>query len=1125
MENIGRFGAPLNDPAHRSFGKAPIQAVLDDAPTLPNGFPALRAPRHGEPRLAAFRMTGARTSATPMTRARDLPPYTGPVTGEQYVLDPVTEAEMLAERQTAATAPAYTGPETGEQFSSPEVVAALGEIQRDTHSHRRTGREPLLRRHGQRFASFSVIGAVVFGLGVAVQWILVRAGAGYYGSYAAQAVFSIELSFALSRAFTWGDRRTNLWLSCWRFNAQKLALTVPNLGLYALLVQLGAGWLVANVAVTAVFTVANYVTGDLWSFAASRARSHRRDRRATATAMSIPPLPDGPLPSVSIVIPCKGNERTIRATVGSLLGQDYPALAEVILVGDVGDSTWAALSDVTDPRLIMLEQEKTPGQRDPNVKRHKGLLKARGDVLALADSDIVMDPDWLSTGVALLAAQGGGLVAGGMRAIHPHRYWPRFVDRNSLAAKTSRLSRPYFMTTANFGARGRKPPLTANALFTRDLYDSCPLDVAWAYGYEDYEWYWRLAKAKHTVQYNGALTAAHHHREKFGQLIREYRRSAQGCAEFIRRHPDSPLARKRRGQAAVLPVSATVASAAAAVAIATGFGAVIATMVAVGLTGLAVREGMRSRSLEALAYPAAAFTLGGVFAVTLAGSLLRPGERSAPAWDKEDAGRATQPLHRAGEKRSPRYVTTAVTTAILFAGFVTRFLGLASKPNWQVDEVTYYAIAKNLLQNHQLSLPTPYGLSWQPFLWHPPLYFILLSRWFALVGAGVYQARILGVIAATVTLAILSRVVYRAYGRTTSVVCTLFLATDGWLLYIQRCSYIENVLMLAGVGTVLAYQAALRTDNKYWYVIAGALGGFTAVFKHTGAYILFAILIHWVMTRKNHRNHAILSAVAATVIATYAVSMVHAWGSVYESQTLTQAERVTGFASSEGTLTSPIAFVQLMTEQYAVFWPSLIAGLAGIFLVFRDLYRSVRGRTLLFSNSVIAAWVLSGVVIFGASDIKYPQYFEMVLIPAYIYLWSTCVRAYDAGKLRSAMATIAAGIVVVLGLASFTIRSTGNNPLAEAAAWMTENVPQSAVVSAESPLGYDIPQQYCKPYEQSPPTVQCEENTQYIISWVTDLQSDNPRHYPGITAMLARSHVLATFSDFQGTIYIREVDR
>ena len=521
----------------------------------------------------------------------------------------------------------------------------------------------MLARHGSRFMSFSVIGIVVLVLGVAVQGLLVRFGAGAYGSYAGQAIFSIELSFLLNRRFTWQGRNTGLWRSFWRFNAQKLLLTIPNLALYALMIELGSGWLIANLGTTVVFTAVNYATGDLWSFA------RRGSRRLQMTPGSSPESttsyyepngapyagyyyepngapyadpraiheglqPPGALsmrsappmrqrhPFVSVVIPCKGNESTIRATVAALLAQDYPALIEVILVGDVGDSTWSVLADMRDPRLILLEQEKTPGKYDPNVKRDKGFRKASGDILALADSDIVMDPDWLSKAVALLRSQGGGLVAGGMRSIHD-TYWGRFVDGNVLAAKTPRVSRPYQVTAENFGRRGSKPPITANAVFTRELYESCPLDVAWAYGYEDYEWYWRVAKAGHKIVFSGGLTGAHHHRRSFRRLVTEYRQSSFGCAHFIRRHPDSPLARKRRYQAFGLPIAALVGGIGFVSAAGAGYATAASAIAVAALAGLAGREMIRSRSLEAVTYTRPRSCSASYYIANLAGGLLR----------------------------------------------------------------------------------------------------------------------------------------------------------------------------------------------------------------------------------------------------------------------------------------------------------------------------------------------------------------------------------------------------------------------------------------------------------------------------------------------------------------------
>jgi putative flippase GtrA/GT2 family glycosyltransferase len=475
-------------------------------------------------------------------------------------------------------------------------------------------------RHGFRFSLFALIGGGVFVAGLGLQVLLVRyAHFGPDPAYAVQAIFSIELSYLLNRHLTWRDRSIGWWAAAWKFNAQKLLMTVVSMAAFALLVRSGVEYVLANVLLTAIFTPVNYFAADFLVFA-------RRGRRGVPARTVEPSLP-GVLPTVSVVIPCKSSERTIRETVDSFLAQDYPELAEVILVGDVGDPTWAVLADITDPRLALIEQEKTAGRRDPNVKRDKGIKKSSGDVIALADSDIVVDPGWVGRAVALLNGQGGGLVAGGMRSIHD-TFWGRFVDNNVLAAKTPRVVRPYQVTAESFGARGHKPPITANAVFTRSLYDACSLDIAWAYGYEDYEWFWRLAKNGHAILFSSELTAAHHHRRSFRHLVREYRQSAHGCAQFIRAHPDSPLARKRFAQAFGLPLGALGGLALVALAVADGHGALVAGLLAMATVLVTGREVGRARSLEGLTYPPAALALGGIYAASIAGSLMRPPERN-----------------------------------------------------------------------------------------------------------------------------------------------------------------------------------------------------------------------------------------------------------------------------------------------------------------------------------------------------------------------------------------------------------------------------------------------------------------------------------------------------------------
>jgi putative flippase GtrA len=504
-------------------------------------------------------------------------------------------------------------------------------------------------RHGIRFLAFGAIGAAVFAAGLGIQIALVHyLHVDPVAAYVIQGVFSIELSFVLNRYLTWRDRSVPFFRALWRFNTQKAIATVLNMVAYAILVRLGVQYIVANIALTAVFTPLNYVAAHYWSFEARPHGTTMAKEVPAATnghlpARAVGRLPRGPLPTVCAVIPCKNNPDTIRATVDALLLQDYPSLEEIIVVGDVGDPTWTALADVRDPRLSTLEQEPTSDRRDPNVKRDKGIRKSRCDLIALVDSDIVMDTDWLSWAVVMLLEQGGGLVAGGMRSIHD-TFWGRFVDRNVLAAKTPRLSRPYYVTAENFGKRGFKPPITANAVFPRKLYEACPLDVAWDYGYEDYEWFWRLTQADHKILFSGRLTAAHHHRTSFRLLAREYRRSAQGCARFIRAHRECPLARKRLRQATLLPLAALTGLAGLVAAARTGHLAEVGVLLGAAVALLVVREISNARSVEAAVYPAAGLALGAMFAGSLLSSLgqIAISEDTVPA-DDPDAETEVQP--------------------------------------------------------------------------------------------------------------------------------------------------------------------------------------------------------------------------------------------------------------------------------------------------------------------------------------------------------------------------------------------------------------------------------------------------------------------------------------------------
>ncbi len=66
---------------------------------------------------------------------------------------------------------------------------------------------------------------------------------------------------------------------------------------------------------------------------------------------------------------------------------------------------------------------------------------------------------------------------------------------------------------------------------------------------------------------------------------------------------------------------------------------------------------------------------------------------------------------------------------------------------------------------------------------------------------------------------------------------TVTLAFDGWLLFVQRVSYVENTLMAIIVAGFLLYERALRRPPARRFALAGAMFGFAAVYaqRHISA--------------------------------------------------------------------------------------------------------------------------------------------------------------------------------------------------------------------------------------------------------------------------------------------------
>lgn len=133
---------------------------------------------------------------------------------------------------------------------------------------------------------------------------------------------------------------------------------------------------------------------------------------------------------VSVVMPCFNAATHLNEAVDSILRQTYQALEFIIIDDGSTDDTATILAAITDPRVIVLRNERNLGVVE---SLNRGFAAARGEFIARMDADDVALPDRLARQVARfqadpdLAVLGTGVsyidVAG--RARRPPRLPPQ----------------------------------------------------------------------------------------------------------------------------------------------------------------------------------------------------------------------------------------------------------------------------------------------------------------------------------------------------------------------------------------------------------------------------------------------------------------------------------------------------------------------------------------------------------------------------------------------------------------------------------------------------------------------------------------------------------------------------
>ena len=485
---------------------------------------------------------------------------------------------------------------------------------------------------------------------------------------------------------------------------------------------------------------------------------------------------------------------------------------------------------------------------------------------------------------------------------------------------------------------------------------------------------------------------------------------------------------------------------------------------------------------------------------------------------------ATRPRDTSQPSRLRSQWPAVAFAAVLIAGTALRLWKLRTSPAWQWDEAVYWRVAANM-QHGVLAEHPVYGAPWEPFLYQPPLYFLMVAHWFDLIGASIYHARILGVAFTAGMQALLFWLLSKLHGPRIALLAVVPVVFDAWLLYIGRVSYIENALMLLVVGALLLYQAALERPSWQRFALAGFAAGFTAGFKQTGAYVILTILLCWLITRRENRGHIILVAAAAAVIVVYVLVMVRLYNLPgrpwFTDQSLVQVRRILGLQRSGGTLTTPDGALHLLEAQYRYFVISLTPGLVAFAVAARRLWQCYRARDWapVWPNALLFSWLAMGVAVFGLSSLKFPQYFALILVPAYCYLWTEVAR----WEWRPMLKAVAAATAAVAGVGAFllTIPAFSVNSLAATQSWTAAHVPARAVVVTEQSIGDLITQRWCTVRKADA----CVGVASYAITWRTYLQSSFDQGDRAFYQLMRGATAVRSFTGVAGTATVWKLRR
>ncbi len=228
--------------------------------------------------------------------------------------------------------------------------------------------------------------------------------------------------------------------------------------------------------------------------------------------------------SLSIIIPVLNMDKTIRATLESLMRLDYPKnLMEIIIVdGDSKDNTREIVQEYP---VLLVDQEG----RGLNAARNTGIKYSSGEILAYTDGDCVVPVNWAQIISKNFLDPSIGFVGGTMEGFDKTSILSNYMDETlfqstpgfRIRVETTDLQLMQFPAGANMAFRRR-------ALARVEFFDE-----RITYGFDDLQPVEAMGFKGFRIVLDPEVSVLHQHRSTLKGLLKQHFNYGRGGSLLV----------------------------------------------------------------------------------------------------------------------------------------------------------------------------------------------------------------------------------------------------------------------------------------------------------------------------------------------------------------------------------------------------------------------------------------------------------------------------------------------------------------------------------------------------------------------------------------------------------------